>query len=154
MGYGPGLKTVLFAPSHTRLATPVVSGGDRHGCEPNANVNLTNAASFSEFVEEIRFDGVSDILFMPQYRESRRLRYIETIWDILRDYPEQPNRVRWSDRVFYRQHNCGYAPVSSFWKKGDPDVLRCFKGLIELFRRPSVRSVLRLALSERQEFAQ
>jgi hypothetical protein len=133
---------------------PVVSGGDRHGCEPNANVNLTNAASFSEFVEEIRFDGVSDILFMPQYRESRRLRYIETIWDILRDYPEQPNRVRWSDRVFYRQHNCGYAPVSSFWKKGDPDVLRCFKGLIELFRRPSVRSVLRLALSERQEFAQ
>lgn len=133
---------------------PLISGGDRHGCEPNANVNLTNAATFSEFVEEIRFDGVSHVLFMPQYREGRRLRYVETMWDILRDYPEHPNRVRWSDRIFYRQPGGADAPVSAFWTRGDPDVLRCFKAVIELFQRPSVRSVLRLALSERQEFAQ
>jgi len=132
---------------------PVISGGDRHGCEPNANVNLTNAATFAEFVEEIRFDGVSDVLFMPQYREGRRMRYIETLWDVLRDYNEYPSRVRWSDRVYLRQDNGIDAPLSSFWKRGDPDVLRCFKAAIDLFHRPGVRSVLRLALSERQEFA-
>ena len=32
----------------------VISGGDRHGCEPNASINLTNAADFAEFVEEVR----------------------------------------------------------------------------------------------------
>ena len=32
----------------------LISGGDRHGVEPNANINLTNAASFTEFVHEIR----------------------------------------------------------------------------------------------------
>ena len=132
---------------------PVISGGDRHGCEPNANVNLTNAATFAEFVEEVRFDGASDVLFMPQYREGRRIRYVETLWDVLRDYHEYPSRVRWSDRVFLRQDDGTDAPVSSFWKRGDPDVLRCFKTAIDLFQRPSVRSVLRLALSERQEFA-
>ena len=132
---------------------PVISGGDRHGCEPNANVNLTNAATFAEFVEEIRFDGVSDVLFMPQYGEGRRMRYIETLWDVLRDYNEYPSRVRWSDRVYLRQDNGIDAPLSSFWKRGDPDVLRCFKAAIDLFHRPGVRSVLRLALSERQEFA-
>src|SRR4029077_5900943 len=32
----------------------VISGGDRHGLEPNANVNLTRAASFTEFVHDVR----------------------------------------------------------------------------------------------------
>ena len=32
----------------------VISGGDRHGVEPNANVNLTRAESFTEFVYEVR----------------------------------------------------------------------------------------------------
>jgi len=132
---------------------PVISGGDRHGCEPNANVNLTNAASFPEFVEEIRLDRVSEVLFLPQYRDGYRLRYVETIWDLLRDYPEYRNRMRWSDRVFYRQQDGIDMPVSAFWKRGDPDVIRFFKAAIGLFRQPSVRSVLRLALSEHQEFA-
>jgi len=132
---------------------PVISGGDRHGCEPNANVNLTNAASFTEFVEEVRFDRVSNVLFMPQYREGIRMRYLETLWDVLRDHPEHPGRVRWSDRVFVRQDSGNDLPVSLFWKRGDPDLLRCFKAAVGLFRWPSVRSVLRLALSEREEFA-
>ena len=32
----------------------LIAGGDRHGVEPNANINLTNATSFTEFVHEIR----------------------------------------------------------------------------------------------------
>ena len=30
----------------------MISGGDRHACEPAACLNLTNAASFGEFVAE------------------------------------------------------------------------------------------------------
>jgi len=30
----------------------LISGGDRHGVEPNANINLTNAVNFTEFVHE------------------------------------------------------------------------------------------------------
>ncbi|MGB9407971.1 MAG: hypothetical protein WCA89_10570, partial [Terracidiphilus sp.] len=45
----------------------LISGGDRHGVEPNANINLTNAASFTEFVHEVRREQKSDMLFMPQY---------------------------------------------------------------------------------------
>ena len=47
----------------------LISGGDRHGVEPNANINLTNATSFTEFVHEIRRKKKSDMLFMPQYAE-------------------------------------------------------------------------------------
>jgi hypothetical protein len=32
----------------------IISGGDRHGCEPSAVLNLTNAKTFSEFIDEIR----------------------------------------------------------------------------------------------------
>ena len=32
----------------------LIAGGDRHGVEPNANINLSNAASFTEFVHEVR----------------------------------------------------------------------------------------------------
>ncbi len=43
----------------------LISGGDRHGVEPNANINLTNATSFTEFVHEIRRQKKSNVLFMP-----------------------------------------------------------------------------------------
>ena len=35
-------------------ARPVVSGGDRHACEPAACLNLTNSRSFSEFASEVK----------------------------------------------------------------------------------------------------
>jgi hypothetical protein len=47
----------------------LISGGDRHGVQPNANINLTNSASFDEFVHEVRNERISHILFMPQYAE-------------------------------------------------------------------------------------
>ena len=70
-------------------ARPVISGGDRHACEPAACLNLTDAGSFAEFAGEIRA-GHSSVLFMPQYREAMPIRMLEAIWDILRPYPEYP----------------------------------------------------------------
>ncbi|MGH9938493.1 MAG: PHP domain-containing protein, partial [Blastocatellia bacterium] len=69
---------------------PVVSGGDRHGCRSNTVLNLTRAASFAEFVAEVREDGRSDVLLMPEYRESRVLRTLEVVADVLRHYPNHP----------------------------------------------------------------
>ncbi len=66
----------------------LISGGDRHGCEPNATLNLTSAESFTEFVHEIRKDRRSHVLFMPQYQEPMVLRTIQTLLEVIRDYPD------------------------------------------------------------------
>lgn len=58
----------------------LISGGDRHGVQPNANINLTNAASFDEFVHEVRNEGISHILFMPRYAEPRKHRIFSQLW--------------------------------------------------------------------------
>lgn len=133
---------------------PLISGGDRHGLEPNANVNLTNAASFDEFVEEIRRDRVSDILFMPQYRESFRFRMIETIRDVVREYPEFPaDRRRWSDRVFYTTVEGEIQQLSTVWRGNEPWPVKWFLHGIHASTSPQVRGALRLALADAQEIA-
>jgi hypothetical protein len=77
---------------------PAVSGGDRHGLEPNADVNLTRAETFSEFVEEVRRYRRSDVLFLEQYRRPARVRMLKVMCDVMRDLPGS----QWSDRVFYQ----------------------------------------------------
>jgi hypothetical protein len=129
---------------------PVVSGGDRHGLEPNANVNLTNAGTFAEFVEEIRIDRHSDVLFLPQYREPLRLRMVETMRDVVREYPEFPaERRRWCDRVFYQQSDGVTRPLSDFWKGNEPWLVQWFLKGLHATRSSQLRGALRLALSER-----
>src|SRR6185437_8772791 len=67
-----------------------ISGGDRHGVEPNANINLTQAATFTEFVHEIRHEKRSNVLFMPQYAEPWKYRVLQSAIDAVRYYPEFP----------------------------------------------------------------
>ena len=81
---------------------PVVSGGDRHGFEPNAVLNLTNARTFSEFVHEIRHEKKSIVLFMAHYRRPITVRYAENVNAMIKQYPDMPGREAWYDRVFYR----------------------------------------------------
>ncbi len=133
---------------------PIVSGGDRHGCEPNAIVNLTNAGTFAEFVSEVRYDGSSEVVFMQQYREPLKLRVLQTMWDIVRDYDEQPDgRKHWNDRIFYRANDGTVQPISAVWKGGGPAVVKHFLRLIRLVENRRVRSALRHALDDREEFA-
>jgi hypothetical protein len=81
---------------------PAISGGDRHGGEPNAVINLTNAVTFSEFVEEIR-SGCSRILFLNAYRKPYRWRMLRATLDMFRNYDHHPNGWRvWTDRGFHR----------------------------------------------------
>jgi hypothetical protein len=65
----------------------LISGGDRHGVEPNANLNLTQRTSFTEFVHEIRREKKSDVLFMPQYAQPWKHRILQSTIDAIRHYP-------------------------------------------------------------------
>jgi len=130
----------------------LVSGGDRHGLEPNANLNLTNAQSFAEFVAETRQDRISEVLFMPQYREPLKLRMIETMCDIVRDYPEFPiGRRRWNERVFYRQDDGVVRPLAAIWQRDEPWPVKWFLGGLRAIMSRQVRTALRLALADPQE---
>lgn len=130
---------------------PVISGGDRHGTEPNANINLTNAVSFDEFVSEVR-DGVSHVLFLPQYREPAKLRHMETTWDIIREYPEYPGRVRLFDRIYWEAEP-GVPKTLSSLMRGEPSVVKYFVATMRLVNCRRVKSALRAALAGQEEMA-
>ena len=151
-----GLRSCRENAAVVRLAAhsghPLVSGGDRHGCEPNAILNLTNACTFAEFVSEIRNDRLSDVLFMPQYREPLRLRVIETMWDIVRDYPERAiGQRRWSDRVFYQWEDGTVQSLAAIWHNSEPWPVRYFLQGLRLAKSHSLRGALRIALADPQE---
>lgn len=130
------------------VGLPLVSGGDRHGHEPNALLNVTRATCFAEFAEEVRA-GESHIVVMPQYREGRKLRCFQTAWDMLRDHPEHPfGKVSCLDRTYLIRDNGEHAPLASKFKDGTPPVLAKVLWAMRLLERPRLRSALRVALSD------
>jgi hypothetical protein len=162
--YGPhvhaielnGLRPVADNQQAIELALevglPVISGGDRHGREPNANLNLTNASSFVEFIHEIRYERVSHVLFMPQYREPIQVRYIDFIWHAVEHYGDFRGRERWVDRIFYaNQDGSAILPLSGIWPNGGPRPVRWFLGWVEFLATPGIRGTLRWALGEQGE---
>ena len=130
---------------------PVVAGGDRHGREPNAILNLSRAATFPEFVDEVRNRRFSHLVFMPQYHEPLRLRVLHTMVDIVRDYPENlKGRRSWSDRVFYREPGSMMPiPMAAIWNGNGPKIIQQFIFAMRLLEWRGIRSALRLALDDR-----
>jgi predicted metal-dependent phosphoesterase TrpH len=126
----------------------LVSGGDRHACEPSACINLTNAASFSEFAAEVR-EGLSEVLFMPQYREPLPLRLMEMCWDVLRPYPGSAGRERWIDRVFYRGDDGLARSLAEIWQGETPWPLRIVTGALQALT--AAKPQLAALLQEREE---
>jgi hypothetical protein len=120
----------------------VISGGDRHCSHANTVLNLTNAAGFDEFVQQVRRDRLSHVLVLKEYRESYNVRFAEAIWDIIRDYPERLGRVHWTDRVFYRHDDGRYLPVSHAWAQDAPGIVHVFRFMMRLLGSPRVRSTL------------
>jgi hypothetical protein len=97
----------------------LISGGDRHGIEPNANVNLTRAESFTEFVHEVRRERVSHVLFMPQYKEPWKHRILNSTLDAIRNYPEFPEGSRrWDERVYHPDADGVSRPLAELWMGG------------------------------------
>ena len=139
--------TIELARTYSR---PAISGGDRHGCEPAACLNLTNANSFGEFAREIRA-GHSRVLFLPHYREPMALRILETAWEILRPYPEYRGRERWTDRVFYRREDGVAQSLSTIWKDRVPWMVGPVTGMLQFCAMRGLRPTLRFLLSNRAE---
>lgn len=146
-GWKENAETIALAQTHSR---PIISGGDRHACEPSACLNLTNAATFAEFVAEIKA-GHTTLLFMPQYREPMALRILQASGDILRRYPEYPGRTRWTDRVYYRCEDGTARPLSELWKEREPWMVSAAAGLVEFVATTRLRSALRLLLMKQGE---
>ena len=104
---------------------PTVAGGDRHGCRPNAVLNLTRASSFAEFVAEVRGDRHSDVLILPSYDEPLALRQLETVADAVRRYPKHPHGRRgFTSRTFIDLEGYSAHPLSFYWDEGAPIWLR------------------------------
>ena len=127
----------------------VVSGGDRHGCSANSVLNLTRASSFAEFVAEVREDGRSDVLLMPEYRESRVLRTLEAVADVLRHYPNHPQgQFLWTNRVFIDLEEEGVHPLSDYWKRGGPVWVRVALRVLRAVGSQRVKPALRMAFAQ------
>ena len=125
---------------------PVIAGGDRHGCEPSALLNLTNAASFSEFVEEVRQQH-SHVLVMPQYAECTTLRVFHSLLDIIRAYPDYPMGSReWDERVYHPDENGAMRPIAMLWE-GPPSFLKLIFQVLRAGEAEPFRGTLRRALN-------
>jgi len=131
----------------------LIAGGDRHGVEPNANVNLTNATSFTEFVHEVRRERKSYVLFLPQYAEPWKHRILQSTIDAIRHYPEFPQGSRtWDERVYHPDSNGAIRPLSELWPGGSPPrVMSVGLAMVQLMGRGLVAGGLRMAWNDSQQ---
>jgi hypothetical protein len=126
------------------LGIPIATGGDRHGCSPNTVINLTNAATFEEFVEEIRVDKQSQVALMPEYKYPLQSRQLHSFSQILSHYPEfAEHRRRWFDRVFFDiGDGKGVVPLSAHgWIHGGPRWLRAAIWTLGVMGSPAARPI-------------
>jgi len=131
----------------------VISGGDRHGIEPNANINLTRAGSFTEFVHEVRRDRQSHVLFMPQYAEPWKHRILQSTLDAIRDYPHFPEGSRrWDQRVYHPDNRGVMRPLAELWTTGHaPLYLRSVLSMVRLMGAAPLSGGLRIAWNDAGE---
>jgi len=118
----------------------LISGGDRHGLEPNANLNLTCATNFTDFVEEIRLDRRSHIHFMDQYRQRWEQRILQSTLNAVTDFPQfMPGWQRWDDRVYHPDPRGEMRQLSQLWVHGKPPA--AVAAAISLVRLGNLRGV-------------
>jgi hypothetical protein len=131
----------------------LISGGDRHGIEPNANVNLTRADSFTAFVHEVRQERQSHVLFMPQYAEPWKHRILNSTLAAIRNYPEFPEGSRrWDERVYHPDAEGRIRQLSEMWPAGKtPGYLSAIISGVLLMGSAPVSSGLRLAWNDAGE---
>jgi hypothetical protein len=126
----------------------VIGGGDRHGAEPSAVVNLTDAGTFPEFVHEVRQRRRCHVLFMPQYAEPFALRMLQSLLDAIREYPDYPfGARRWDDRVFHPDRNGVLRPLATLWNK-PPAFIEIFLSTVRMLEMEPVRRAVQVALAK------
>ncbi len=133
-----------------RWSQLLISGGDRHGLEPNANINLTNATSFSAFVREVRVERRSHVLFLEQYARPWEQRILESTLDAVSDHPQfSPGWQRWDERAFHPDAAGEMRAMAELWPRGKaPLVLRLAIRCVRLLRNRALARALSLAAAE------
>lgn len=134
------------------LRIPIATGGDRHGCKPNTVINLTNADTFEEFVNEIRVEQRSEVLLMPEYEHPLHSRQLQSFSEILSHYPDfVDGRRRWFDRVFFDSGDGkGVRNLASHgWRLGGPKWLRAAIWTLGFLGSPKMRPAFRIARKKR-----
>src|SRR5579863_4421548 len=128
----------------------LISGGDRHGVEANANINLTNAQSFTEFVHEVRRERMSHVLFMPQYAQPWKHRLLQSTLDAIRDYPDFPQGSRsWDERAYHPDANGVVRPLREIWPHGHaPFSIHWAIKAVQMLGNGPVSGGLRIAWSD------
>ena len=122
----------------------LISGGDRHACEPNANINLTDADDFDEFVSEVRNERRSTVLFMPQYEEPMGLRLFQNFLDIIRHYPSfEEGERKWDERTFHPNQAGEIVPLYKIWPNGTPSFFRKLFGVASLMEHRQLQETIR-----------
>lgn len=134
----------------SRWGQLLISGGDRHGMEPNANINLTDATNFNDFVQEIRVERRSHVLFLKQYSRSWGQRIMESTLDAVVDHATfVPGWQKWDERAFHPDAQGVMRPFSELWVKGKaPRLLRVAIGAVRLLRHRAVSQALGRVLAD------
>ncbi|MEQ1764920.1 MAG: hypothetical protein ABL984_17460 [Pyrinomonadaceae bacterium] len=133
-GFRPWAENQIAIRLAEELDLPIVSGGDRHCLHHNSMINITNADSFSEFVEEVRFDKQSQVLILPEYSKSLLHRQISSISQILGEFPSFPeSRRKWSQRIYFDwQDGRGLRSLATRWSRHEPGQYRLAIQLMNL----------------------
>ena len=125
------------------LGLPIISGGDRHCLHSNTMLNVTDAATFSDFAHEIRVERKSNIVVRPEYHVPLPSRQLASIAQILGRYDDFPSaRRRWIDRVYLDTDGSGPKTLAEHWGGKQPfwatAGLLALKGLAHRSMRPVI----------------
>ncbi len=126
---------------------PLVSGGDRHSCQPNTTINLTNSKTFADFAGEIRIDKRSEVVLFPEYSQPVAYRIIESFDEITRSQSDKQN---WLDRLFFQEFDSDKPrPASELWKNNGPTWMRWSLAISRILANENCLPLFRLARSQK-----
>ena len=128
----------------------VIAGGDRHGCEPSGCLNLTNATSLPEYIEEVRKEKRTHVLFMPQYAKPLWSRMLQVVVDTTGFQPENPLGAHWDDRTFHPDYTGSLRPISQLWDHR-PQFIEATFGIFRLLENGTVRQAIASEERRRQQ---
>jgi predicted metal-dependent phosphoesterase TrpH len=129
---------------------PIVAGGDRHGCEPSACLNLTNATSLPEYIGEVRERRQTHVLFMPQYARPLWARMLQVVLDTTQEQPGSPAGTYWDDRTFHPDRTGAMRPISALWVRR-PAFIEAAFGVFRLLESGAIRHAIANEERRRQQ---
>ena len=134
----------------------LISGGDRHSLEPNAVINLSHARSFREFVDEVRIERRSHVLFMRQYSKPWHQRILHSTLDAVTDFPDFPlGWRRWDERAFHPDRDGVMRPIAELWPNGRaPLPLRAAVEFVRLGRSRTFTGAFNMAMRANDPIAE